>query len=96
MKGKNMNFKKIQRECMIPGCRNRVSFMVHKTREPWPDVVMCKDCVKDAYVSLYAEEIEAERQAKRENTGGEEQGVPKVTEISAPKKKAAPKKADGE
>ena len=91
-----MNFKKIQRECMVPGCRSRVSFMVHKTREPWPDVIMCKDCVKDAYVSIYAEEIKAECQKNRENTGGEEQSVTKANEIPSPKKKAAPKKADGE
>lgn len=97
MKGNYMNTRKIRRQCMVPGCRNYETYMIHKTRDPWPTVIMCKECVKDAYFSLNegVKISEAkEPQAKAEEKKTEAEKVEKIKEIPTTKPKTT-KKATG-
>lgn len=96
MKGKYMNTKKLRRQCMVPGCRCLDTYLIHKGREPWAKVIICKDCLKGAYDALFPEEkdvkiagISGEKDATTPEKTGENEG--KITEISKPKKTTAKK-----
>lgn len=66
MKGKIMKTRKIRRQCMVPGCRNHDSLMIHRTREPWPNVIICEECIKDAFYALCPEQIDEAAQEDAE------------------------------
>lgn len=82
-----MNTKKIRRQCMVPGCRNYDTYMIHKTRDPWPTVIMCKECVVDAYFSLLPEKVVAPPEEKKVEI--KQENVEKIKEISAAKTKSS-------
>lgn len=55
---KNIKAKKITRQCMVPGCGCRDSFMVYRTNEPWATVVICECCAKELYQAITPEEAQ--------------------------------------
>lgn len=61
-----MKTRKIGRQCMVPGCRNHNSYMIHRTREPWPSVIICEKCIEDAFYVLCPEQIQEAEQEDAE------------------------------
>lgn len=47
-----MNVKKVRRRCGIRGCRNTESYALVKGREHGGSVIICADCIKDAYHTI--------------------------------------------
>lgn len=44
-----MYMKKIKRKCSIKGCKNNDSFMFSKSAEMGSSIIICKDCLEQAY-----------------------------------------------
>lgn len=85
---KPIKTRRIRRQCLVPGCKNTDSYMVHRTNEPWPTVIMCKECAEDLYKALCTEadtKKEANPEVKTETAEADGKST----------KKAAPKKAEG-
>lgn len=83
---KKINVKRIRRQCFIPGCGCLDSYMVQRTREPYPKVVICKKCAEELYFALFPKEETAEEQNVKEAEDGIPEPDVKVDEVKpAPK-----------
>ncbi len=60
---------------MVPGCRNQDSLMIHRTREPWPNVIICEECIKDAFYALCPDQIDEAAQESEEADAENAEGV---------------------
>lgn len=66
-----MNFRKVRRICNVRGCRNTDCYAVSRSRETGYSVIMCADCIKDAFNTL-TEKENAVYAADKENTAAEQ------------------------
>lgn len=76
-----MKVKKIRLKCGVKNCRNTVSYMLSKSKEMGSSVVICPDCLKEAYDMVFAAE-KAEKAVKAADTQAE-----KVEEKAEPIKR---------
>lgn len=86
-----ITMRKITRQCFVPGCQNRDSYIFTRNREYRATVILCRECVKEIYGLAFPAEDEPEEQSAPEKTTPKSE-EPKVEPKKAPAKKTPAKK----
>ena len=49
-----MYIKKVDLSCGVKNCRNKESYMISKSKEAGATVIICGECIKEAYEKIFA------------------------------------------
>ncbi len=77
---KNVLLRKVKRQCFVPGCGNTTSYILTKNPECLAKVVICEECLKKAYLTLFPKS-QKKQEANAHTAEAEETG--KASEVKA-------------
>ena len=80
---RDLELRKIRRQCFVPGCRNTDCVIASRSREMGAQVILCQTCIADIYRGMFPEEA-----TKKEQNEEQPEQVPT--------RKPRTRKADGE
>lgn len=84
---RDLELRKIRRQCFVPGCRNTDCVIASRSREMSAQVILCQTCIADIYRGMFPEEATKEEQREEQKEEQPEQ---------VPTRKPRTRKADSE
>ena len=88
---RDLELRKIRRQCFVPGCRNTDCVIASRSREMSAQVILCRDCIADIYRGMFPQEETPKEQNEEQREEQKEEQPEQV-----PTRKPRTRKADGE